>query len=208
MIKKSVYPKTTRMKIKNSVVITEKLDGSNLGIFKKGDDLFITTRENIVKFSDIDKAEDKEIITNYKGLYAWLKAHGHDLIEKLYDGSGFFGEWMSKSALKYPQEIIDGRFYVFAKARLTDDLEAEKINYDHELFIYPFIDQQIPEYIHLVPVVARVDKVPTIDELNDLYDLYSQKIVCRNVEGFVISYYGTVRKYVRMKHGKLEDHHE
>ena len=33
MIKKTLYPKTKRVKFKNKVVITEKIDGSNIGFF-------------------------------------------------------------------------------------------------------------------------------------------------------------------------------
>lgn len=34
MIKKTLYPKTRRVKLKSKVVITEKLDGSNIGFSK------------------------------------------------------------------------------------------------------------------------------------------------------------------------------
>lgn len=34
MIKKQLYPKTKRVGLKNEVVITEKLDGSNIGFYK------------------------------------------------------------------------------------------------------------------------------------------------------------------------------
>lgn len=48
MIKKSIYPKTKRLKLKNEVTITEKMDGSNLVIFKKDSNIFIAQRSNII----------------------------------------------------------------------------------------------------------------------------------------------------------------
>ena len=48
MIKKSIYPKTRRVKIAGEkVYITEKLDGSNLVFFKKNDEVYIAQRKNI-----------------------------------------------------------------------------------------------------------------------------------------------------------------
>lgn len=45
MIKKSMYPKTKRVSILgDKVYLTEKLDGSNLVIFKKFDELYIAQR--------------------------------------------------------------------------------------------------------------------------------------------------------------------
>ena len=41
MIKKSIYPKTKRIGDANTVVITEKLDGSNLAFFKKDGVIYI-----------------------------------------------------------------------------------------------------------------------------------------------------------------------
>ena len=34
MEKLTLYPKTSRVKLDNKIVITEKLDGSNIGFFK------------------------------------------------------------------------------------------------------------------------------------------------------------------------------
>ena len=50
MIKKEIYPKTKRVSCKgDKVYITEKLDGSNLVIFKKNEELYIAQRKNIFK---------------------------------------------------------------------------------------------------------------------------------------------------------------
>ena len=46
MIKRTLYPKTKRVQYKNRVVITEKLDGSNIGFFKVNGELVIAQRNN------------------------------------------------------------------------------------------------------------------------------------------------------------------
>ena len=48
MIKKEIYPKTQRVICEGAKIqITEKLDGSNLVIFKLNDDLYIAQRNTI-----------------------------------------------------------------------------------------------------------------------------------------------------------------
>ena len=59
MIKRTLYPKTKRVQYKNRVVITEKLDGSNIGFFKVNGELVIAQRNNILCF----KQSNKNIIT-------------------------------------------------------------------------------------------------------------------------------------------------
>ena len=55
MIKKTIYPKTERVKISSENVceITEKLDGSNLCIFKLNEKLYIAQRNNIYGVDEI-----------------------------------------------------------------------------------------------------------------------------------------------------------
>lgn len=209
MISKEIYPKTTRVKTKDFVTITEKLDGANLGLFNKNGELIIATRSVIFSFSELDNKEVKDNIKTYKGLYQWIKDHGNELISNLYPESGIFGEWMGCGKLAYSSEsgLRGHHFYMFAKARITEDFHAERIMYDHDLFRFPFLDEKIPKYIDVVPVVLKANQVPSLEELNELYDKYTEK-VGRNVEGFVINYYDNIRKYVRMKNNKLEDHHE
>ena len=120
------------------------------------------------------------------------------------EGSGFFGEWLGMGKLKYPE--LDKKVYMFAKANY-DKGEIKNLYYDHELFIYPFVNQEFPEYIGIVPVVEIKETYFKIDDLNELYENYS-KTVNRNVEGFVIAQNNNVNKYVRMKNGTLQDHHE
>lgn len=198
MLNKTLYPKTKRVKLENKVVITEKLDGSNIGFFKVNGELVIAQRNNIFLIGELEENKQKL----YRGLMAWLEEHGEDLKNKLIEGSGFFGEWMGMGKLKYPD--LDKKVYMFAKANY-DKGEIKNLYYEHELFKYPFENQQIPEYIGIVPVVEERSYYPNIEELNYIYENYE---VDRNVEGFIIAQNNNVSKYVRMKNGKLQDHHE
>lgn len=94
---------------------------------------------------------------------------------------------------------------MFAKANIDDDFNLCNLNYDHELFIYPFENQQIPNFIGIVPVVTELKVIPNKDYLDSIYSKYCEKEE-RNVEGFVINYKNNITKYVRMKNGKLKEH--
>ncbi len=210
--KKKLYPKTER--IKKDLLkfqVTEKLDGSNLGIFNKGNGiLIIATRNNVF---EINEEADLNAFKHffYKGLMEWLQKHFKSLINDLHVGSGIFGEWIGMGQLKY-KERIDKQFYMFAKATIsTDDYDYKISNlmYDTSLFIYPFIKQVIPDYIDVVPLVKEIytTSIDIIKELDDLYETYT-KAVDDVVEGFVISIDNQVTKYVRNKGGKLQEHRE
>ena len=200
MIKKTLYPKTKRVQYKNRVVITEKLDGSNIGFFKINGELVIAQRNNIFLMSELE--ENNQML--YKGLRGWLDENGEDLKNRLIEGSGFFGEWIGMGKIKYPD--LDKKVYMFAKANY-DKGEIKNLYYEHELFIYPFENQEFPGYIGIVPVVQERDNLPDIETLNYLYNIYCSKTQ-RNVEGFIVAQNNNVNKYVRMKNGKLEEHHE
>lgn len=200
MIKKTLYPKTKRVKFKNRVVVTEKLDGSNIGFFKVNGELVIAQRNNILLLNEIE--ENKQML--YGGLYGWLQDNGQDLRERLIEGSGFFGEWIGMGKIKYPD--LDKKIYMFAKANYAKG-EIRNLYYEHELFQYPFKNQEMPNYIGIVPVVETRETYPDIDTLNYNYEIYKAKVQ-RNVEGFIIAQNNNVNKYVRMKNGKLQDHHE
>lgn len=130
--------------------------------------------------------------------------YGQDLTDRLIEGSGFFGEWIGMGKLKYPE--LNSKVYMFAKANYVKG-EIRNLYYEHELFIYPFENQEFPEYIGIVPVVEQRSIYPEIDTLNSLYKQYSYD-VGRKVEGFVIAQNNNVNKYVRMKNGQLQEHHE
>lgn len=200
MIKKTLYPKTKRVQFKNRVVITEKLDGSNIGFFKVNGELIIAQRNNIFLIDELE--ENKNML--YKGLKGWINEHGKDLTERLIEGSGFFGEWIGMGKIKYPD--LDKKVYMFAKANY-DKGEIKNLYYEHELFIYPFENQEIPEYIGIVPIVEERETMADVETLNYIYDNYRMGVQ-RNVEGFVVAQNNNVNKYVRMKNGKMQDHHE
>jgi len=203
MIKKEIYPKTKRVKCEgDKVYITEKLDGSNLCIFKKEEELFIAQRNNIFKFSELEDAKDKL----YKGLYQWLIDNKDDLYD-LYNNSVICGEWMGMGCLKYTIDEFDKKIYMFAKANVDDDFKLYNLSYDHNMFIYSFQSQNIPKCIGIVPEVAELNVLPDKKYLDVLYQKYVDKVK-RNVEGFVVNYQNIISKYVRMKNGKLQEHHE
>lgn len=202
MIKKEIYPKTKRVKcLGDKVYITEKLDGSNLCIFKKNDILHIAQRKNIFTIDELE--EVKGIL--YKGLYEWLSNNKQILQEELIENSVICGEWLGMGQIKYTIDEFDKRFYMFAKANIDDDYNLYNLIYDHSLFIYPFISQEIPNFIGVVPEVTELNVLPTKDHLDSLYQKYCDK-KNRIVEGFVVNYLNNISKYVRMKNGKLQEH--
>lgn len=200
-IKKEIYPKTKRLSCNgDKVYITEKLDGSNLCIFKKEDKIYIAQRNNI--FS-IDELENTKGIL-YKGLYQWL-IDNKDVFIDLHNNSAICGEWLGMGQIKYPVDEFDKRFYMFAKANVDDDFNLYNLIYNHELFIYPFQSQEIPKCIGIVPEVTYLINLPNKEQLDSIYKKYCDK-VSRNVEGFVINYKNIITKYVRMKNGQLREH--
>jgi hypothetical protein len=202
MIKKEIYPKTKRLKISGEKIsITEKLDGSNLCIFKKNDVLYIAQRKTILSIDEIE--EHKDLM--YKGLYQWLIDNGENI--KLNEGSAICGEWLGMGKLKYTIDEFDKRLYMFAKANIDDDFNLYNLIYDHDLFVYSFEEQKIPSFIGVVPVVAELFFIPSKVHLDKIYERYCADVK-RNVEGFVIDYSNIISKYVRMKNGKLQEHYD
>lgn len=203
MIRKEIYPKTKRVScLGDKVYITEKLDGSNLVFFKKDDELYVAQRNNILKFSELE--ENKGVL--YKGLYQWVIDNYNDL-NNLHNNSAICGEWLGMGCLKYNVSEFDKRWYMFAKANIDDDFNLYNLIYEHDLFVYPFQTQIIPKCIGIVPEVIVLNVLPTKENLDDIYEMYVSK-VNRNVEGFVVNYKNVISKYVRMKNGKLREHHE
>lgn len=203
MIKKEIYPKTQRVICEGAKIqITEKLDGSNLVIFKLNDDLYIAQRNTIFKCNEINDENKKSL---YKGLYQWVEDNMETLYNELHEGSAICGEWLGMGKIKYDVSEFDKRFYMFAKSNITEDFELYNLNYNHDLFIYPFINQKIPKFIGIVPVVKEIRNIPNKEQLDKIYEEYTNKEK-RNVEGFVVNYDNRITKYVRMKNGKLQEH--
>jgi hypothetical protein len=205
MIKKEIYSKTKR--IPNNGILfryTEKLDGANLVFAKKNGKLHICQRKNIFTLDEMDEMKGKF----YRGLEGWLNEHGKELEEELHEGSAICGEWLGMGAIKYSEPEFDRRWYMFAKANMDDDYNLYNIMYDHDLFIYPFNNTEIPSYLGIVPVIHEsVQYRPSKVSLDLLYAYYCN-LVNRPVEGIVINYDNTVLKYVRYKNGKMCDYDE
>lgn len=202
MLKKEIYPKTSRVSVNGDYIeITEKLDGSNLVIFKLNDEIYFAQRNTILKYSELE--ENKQIL--YKGLLGWANDHIQVLKEQLYEGSCLCGEWLGMGKLKYTVDEFDKRFYMFAKARIDETIKLTNLNYNHTEFIFPFNNQIIPEFIGIVPVVGLIPYLPDKKALDGMYERYCKK-VNRTVEGFVINYHNIITKYVRMKNGKLVEY--
>ena len=202
MIKKGIYPKTKRVSCAgDKVYLTEKLDGSNLVFFKKNDILYFAQRNNIISIDEIE--EQKGML--YKGLYQWLMDNKDYLQEQLLNNSAICGEWIGMGCLKYNVDEFDKRWYMFAKANVDDDYNLYNLIYDHELFIYPFANQEFPKFLGIVPEVQELNVLPNKEYLDSIYEKYTNK-VNRSVEGFVINYKNIITKYVRMKNGKLREH--
>ena len=140
-----------------------------------------------------------------KGLYQWLLDNGKLLKQEIHNNSAVCGEWLGMGKLKYSVDEFDKRFYMFAKANIDEDFNLSNLNYDHNLFIYPFISQAIPNIIGIVPVVKEINYIPNKEQLDKLYEEYCNKTK-RDVEGFVVNYDNRITKYVRMKNGKLAEH--
>ena len=195
-MKLSLYPKTERIGTEQ-VIITEKLDGSNLGIFKLNGEVYFAQRNYVFKYDELTKEN------SYKGLRGWMEENT-DSLNKLNEGSCVFGEWIGTGQIGYGGNL-DKRFYIFAKANVRDGFDVSKINYDYNLFKYPFEGQEIPECIGVVPLVEELSLSPSISYLDTLYEQYIKK-VDRGCEGFVVNSMGGIKKYVRMKNGKPSAH--
>lgn len=199
-MKLSLYPKTKRIHNEEpKIIITEKLDGSNLGFFNINNDLLIAQRNNVYFLSNIES--DKKSL--YKGLYQWLIDNGKNLKNSLNETSGVFGEWIGMGKLKYNN--LDKRFYLFAKANISKGLELKNLYYNRDYLIYPFKEKEIPSYISIVPIVSELNTIPSVKELDELYEKYTTT-ENRNIEGFIIANGDNIKKYVRMKNGKLANH--
>lgn len=204
--KKTLYPKTKRVKLHDVVEVTEKMDGSNLAMYVKDGKLKICQRNRMFDLEDLEEAQKMGIV--YKGLYGFLKEYGEQIQKDIYEGSVVCGEWigMGKIAYLHLQEEFPYRWYMFAKARLDDNLNLTNIQYYHENLKYCFNEQVIPEYVGVVPVAYTLDTIPTKVELDELYAKYCEKHQDRNVEGFVINHHDNITKYVRFKNGKASEH--
>lgn len=202
MKKFTIYPKTPRVEQQKKLYqVTEKLDGSNLGLLKHENTLYIFQRNYCYTLTEINEIKDKM----YKGLYAWLTVYKDELLSSLKKDTIIFGEWIGQGHIKYDTSV---RFYVFARAKLIDieDFQIDRCCYSWEFLKYAFENARYPFFIQPIPFVDYITSVDK-NSLNNLYDTYTKRKE-RQVEGFVIkSNYGEkVQKYVRYKNGKPTKH--
>lgn len=209
MIKKTLYPKTKRLESKKEVVtITEKIDGSNLSFFKLDGELYIAQRNNIYTLTEAMGVDTIPKNVMYKHLYEFLSNYGAELKADLQEKAVVSGEWIAMGRIDYGD--VPQRFLQFAKGNVDDEMNLTKLNYNHELFKWSFISQEVPVFIGKVPVVAITDEFPTKEELDELYESYSDGVIQDQghpVEGFVVAVGNdSISKYVRFKDGALKEH--
>ena len=210
MIKMTLYPKTTRYsENEKGYVLTEKLDGSNLGIGRIGEQIYICQRNYVIPLEEVQHGSN----SIYKGLTEFCREYGEQLKELIYDGSIIFGEWLATGKLKYLHlEKFKNRFYIFAKGRINlnnDMLELSNLVYDLDLLHYVFTNQEFPNFISRVPLVMVIKDL-YLENLDNLYESYVEK-EGRKVEGFVIydKKSKVIKKYVRYnRNGQLVPHKE
>lgn len=208
MIKMILYPKTTRFSEKEKgYVLTEKLDGSNLGIGRIDEQIYICQRNCVFTLKEVIDGANLE----YKGLKDWLMEHKNDFKDLIYNKSIIFGEWLGMGKIKYLHlDKFKNRFYMFAKGRIVlnnDILELSNLVYDLDLLHYVFNAQEFPNFISKVPYVDTIKDI-SIECLNLIYNDYINK-ENRKVEGFIIydKVSKSIRKYVRYnRSGKFIPH--
>ena len=211
MIKITLYPKTTRYNDnEKGFIITEKLDGSNLGIGRIGEQIYICQRNYVIPLEEVQHGSN----SIYKGLTEFCREYEQELKELIYDGSIMFGEWLGMGKISYLHlDKFKNRFYMFAKGRINlnnDMLELSNLVYDLDLLHYVFTNQEFPNFISRVPIVDTEIKSISIEVLDNLYEVYCNEEQ-RQVEGFIIldKSSNTIRKYVRYnREGKLVPYKE
>ncbi|WP_311695679.1 RNA ligase family protein [Sneathia sanguinegens] len=211
MIKQTLFPKIKRMEINKKYQITEKLDGSNLGIAKLNYNLYFCQR-NII-FNTFEIYDNKNIL--YKDLENWIIENKEILLETLNDNTILFGEWLGMGHIKYKE--FKNNFNIFAKAKIeyyyddnVDDIcfKIDKLNYNLKEIKYAFRNEIIPNFINIVPIIDNNLETINKQTIDELYDKYSES-QDRIIEGFVIldeSEPSYIRKYVRCKNGNVKEH--
>ena len=211
MIKQTLFPKIKRMEINKKYQITEKLDGSNLGIAKINCNLYFCQRNIILNTFEI--YDNKNIL--YKNLENWIIENKEILLESLNDNTIIFGEWLGMGHIKYKE--FKNNFNIFAKAKIeyyyddiVDDIcfKINNLNYNLKEIKYAFKNEIIPNFISVVPIVDNDLECINKQTLDELYNKYSES-QDRIIEGFVIvdeSEPIYVRKYVRCKNGEVKEH--
>ena len=122
IMKKTLYPKTKRIS-DEQIIITEKLDGSNLWLFRLNGEILIAQRNHVLKISELNKENA------YKWLIWWLEENKDKL--DILEWSWLFWEliWMGKI---WYWDRFKNRFHIFAKANIYKEeweIMIKKLNY-------------------------------------------------------------------------------
>ena len=80
MIKMTLYPKTTRYSDnEKGFIITEKLYGSNLGIGRIGEQIYICQRNYVIPLEEVQHGSN----SIYKGLTEFCREYGEQVKKRL-----------------------------------------------------------------------------------------------------------------------------
>lgn len=178
MKKITIYPKTSRLPIIAKIQITEKMDGTNIGIGKINGNLTVFSRNYMFDEQDI---KDNNFLN--KPLYEFISKNYNILKSSILDNSIVFGEFLGTGKIKYPS--FNKQFYIFAKAKINDSYEITNLNYNLELIHYVFEGGIIPDILERVPNVNHNLINVNKESLDELYNQYTDK-VNRQVEGFIL----------------------
>lgn len=213
MVTKEIYPKTPRLSSNPEYQITEKIDGSNLCIGKvilKGEPIIFVATRGII----YNGATEADCINkNYPKLRGWIKEHYDFFMQELHEGSVLFLEWTGQGGhnVKYDHH---GAWY-YGKGRVKS-IEINSLNdisldpsystYSIPLLIYPFISQEIPDFLR-IPWFINTCTLPDKAYLDNLFNEVNDEIhALTKIEGFVVWDGHRISKYVRRKNGKLVEY--
>ncbi len=185
-----MYPKTLRVS-NEKYHVTEKIDGSNLGIAKYNGELYYFTRNWIYSFDDLGDI-------GYKGLKLFTENHRDEIDCILEDNQVIFGEWIGQGRIKYNIDKTDtrNRFYAFAFAGLTpDSLEEGTQRFRYMKYVYKWtnMSKPKPEWLNFVPYLGNAT---TIHEAIALYSEVSLIDGESTSEGVIIVNGNNPQKYV------------
>lgn len=212
MIKTSLYGKTKRFNDgeKITYVISEKIDGANLGIGKYEGRLYVATRNQVFNDDEFDKL-------TYGGLKGYIDEHHDRLLNDLKEGIMVFGKWIGE--IKEKNDIwnyhgrYNNKFIIFAQAKFKGSSIENRSNNILSL-LHAFNDGEVPSYLPVVEyrtmVTGRLMGIGTLDALySGFIGSHKARGVNCKCKGFIIynTFSNGITKYIRMnRKGEMVDH--